>query len=137
MIEIGSEVPLRVRTGKSCMTVNTRGEDVYGPNETISDAAKQKISARIPGATVENVRPESYTDRAIADTVDTLATGRETELSVDNALQAPELIFGCWESDRRCGRVNFPLKIDNNPLESMVEGGQILTAGTIQLDRSS
>jgi predicted dehydrogenase len=128
LIEIGGEVPLRVRTGKKWTTVDTDGEDVHGPRETIFDAAKQKISARIPGATVENARPETYIDRAIADTADALDTGREPELSADNALQATELIFGCWESARRCGRVDFPLEIDDNPLKAMVESGQVLTA---------
>lgn len=128
VIEIGGEAPLRIRSGRKWKTVSTGGEDVHGPNETIFDAAKQKLSATLPGASVENARPETYIDRAIADTVEALDQGREPELSADNALQATELIFGCWESARRCGRVDFPLEINDNPLESMVENGQVLAA---------
>jgi hypothetical protein len=40
-------------------------------------------------------------------------------------LQATELIFASWESARRRGRVDLPLEIEDNPLEDMVEAGQL------------
>lgn len=128
VIEIGgSAAPLRIQHGGKWRTVDTNGEDVHGPSESIFDAARQKLSARLPGASPETARPETFVDRAITDVVDALDTGRSPELSADNALQATELIFGCWESARRCGRVDFPLEITDNPLETMVENGELLT----------
>ena len=35
------------------------------------------------------------------------------------------MIFGAWESARRRGRVEFPLDIEDNPLEAMVESGEL------------
>ncbi|GAB7021182.1 Gfo/Idh/MocA family protein [Halostagnicola bangensis] len=64
-------------------------------------------------------------ERAIADVVDALETGDESELGAGNALNATELIFAAWESSRRRGRVDLPLEIEDNPLEAMVESGQL------------
>jgi len=62
---------------------------------------------------------------AIADIVDALATGKQSELCGANALNATEIIFTGYESARRRGRVDLPLDIDDNPLESMVEDGML------------
>lgn len=61
--------------------------------------------------------------RAIEDVIDGLDNNEPPELCGENALRATELIFGCWESARRRGRVEFPLDIDDNPLAEMVESG--------------
>ncbi|MWV41979.1 Gfo/Idh/MocA family oxidoreductase [Natrialba sp. INN-245] len=63
--------------------------------------------------------------RAIADVVRCLETGEEPELGARNALNATELIFATWESARRRGRVDLPLEIDDNPLESMIDDGDV------------
>jgi predicted dehydrogenase len=63
--------------------------------------------------------------RAIADVIDCLDSGAEPQLSATNALNGTELIFGAWESARRRGRVDFPLEIEDNPLEAMVESGAL------------
>lgn len=60
---------------------------------------------------------------AIEDVVDALESGRTSELCAANALNATEIIFAGYESARRRGRVDLPLEIDDNPLESMVETG--------------
>lgn len=67
----------------------------------------------------------SCIDLAIADVVAALEEGRESELSAANALRATEIIFAGYESARRRGRVDLPLEIDDNPLESLVESGQL------------
>jgi predicted dehydrogenase len=70
----------------------------------------------------------SCIDLAIADIVDALETGRESELRAENALNVTEIIFAGYESARRRGRVDLPLEIEDNPLESMVETGALSPA---------
>lgn len=53
--------------------------------------------------------------RAIADIVDAVVTGRESMLSAHNALRATEVIFATYESSRRRGRVDLPLTVDDSP----------------------
>ncbi|WP_321112048.1 Gfo/Idh/MocA family protein [Halorussus salinisoli] len=64
-------------------------------------------------------------DRAIANVVGGLDGEEPSVLSGENALRSTGLIFGCWESARRRGRVEFPLDIDDNPLDAMVETGEM------------
>ena len=64
-------------------------------------------------------------ERAIADVVDSLATGRESVLSARNALRATEVIFAAYESSRRRGRVDLPLTQDDNAFHSMLAQGDI------------
>ncbi|MCT9098040.1 Gfo/Idh/MocA family protein [Haloarchaeobius sp. HME9146] len=61
--------------------------------------------------------------RAIEHIVEAYDDGRQPALSGEHALRATEIIFGAWESARQRGRVEFPLDIDDNPLEAMVEDG--------------
>ncbi len=63
--------------------------------------------------------------RAIADLVEALEKGREPELSARRALQATEIIFATYESSRRRGRVDLPLKISDSPLLTMLESGEL------------
>ena len=73
--------------------------------------------------------PETWADvvgAAIQGNVDALLAGREPELSARKALQATELIFATWESSRRRGRVDLPLEIEDSPLLSMIESGEIV-----------
>lgn len=67
----------------------------------------------------------SCLDRAIADVVRALEDGEESELCARNALTATEIIFAGYESVRRRGRVDLPLDVEDNPLESMVESGDL------------
>lgn len=62
---------------------------------------------------------------AIEDAVSALASDREPVLLGRRALNATALIFGIWESARRRARVEFPLRIADNPLEAMVESGTL------------
>jgi len=73
----------------------------------------------------ENVHGPGYIDRAVADVVDCLLTGRECELCARHAMNATEIIFGCYESSRRRARIDCPLDIDDNPLETMIQYGDV------------
>jgi UDP-N-acetylglucosamine 3-dehydrogenase len=104
VIEIGvssqRQLPLRIkRDGQTeWEVVDTRGESIHGPG---------------------------FIDRAIADIIDALLSGRESQLCARRALIATEIIFACWESSRRRGRVDLPLDVDDNALNAMIEAGQI------------
>lgn len=67
---------------------------------------------------------------AIDDVIRGIETGSEPSLSGKKALNATEIIFGIWESARRRGRVDLPLTIDDNPLESMIERGDLSVRDT-------
>lgn len=77
----------------------------------------------------EGLHGPGYIERGIADVLDALVTGRPSELSARNALNATEIIFACWESARCRGRVDLPLQIMDNPLRAMVEEGALRPAG--------
>lgn len=62
---------------------------------------------------------------AIKHLVDCLESDTEPEISAQRALDVTEIIFGTWESVRKRGRIEFPLRIDDNPLEAMVESGDL------------
>jgi predicted dehydrogenase len=64
-------------------------------------------------------------DLAIEHLIACLDRGEEPELSARRALDCTEVIFGAYESSRRRGRVEFPLDVDDNPLEAMVESGEL------------
>jgi predicted dehydrogenase len=66
-----------------------------------------------------------WIERAIDDVVAAYREDRPSELRADNALNATRIIFGGYESVRRSGRVDFPLDVEDNPLESMVDGGRL------------
>jgi len=73
----------------------------------------------------EGLHGPDYVERAVEDVVTAVREGGESELCARNALNATELAFGTWESARRRGRVEFPLEIEDNPLEAMVEAGDL------------
>jgi len=73
----------------------------------------------------DRIHGHDHVVRAVLDLVDALKTGREPELSARRALQATELIFATYESSRVRGRIDLPLEIDDSPLLSMLESGEI------------
>jgi len=73
----------------------------------------------------EHLHGPGYIDRAIADAVDCLLTGRECELCARHAMNATEIIFACYESSRRRARIDCPLDIDDNPLQAMIAKGEV------------
>jgi predicted dehydrogenase len=73
----------------------------------------------------ENLHGPGYIDRAIADVVDSLKTGRTSELCAQNEMKAMEIVFGCYESCRRRGRVDLPMGITDSPIVAMIESGAL------------
>lgn len=67
-----------------------------------------------------DAKADDAQDAAIDDVVAALTEGRQPALHANRALAATELVFGIWESARRGGRVDLPLTVDDNPLDSIV-----------------
>jgi len=127
-IEVGAEdgPALRIRRdGRGWERVDTGDEGVHSPaSPGLVSAAVGKVTGGRVGSDSRSTSP-SYVDRAVEDVVGGLREGRRPELHADNVLQATELVFACWESVRRRSRVDLPLEIDDNPLEAMVEAGDL------------
>ena len=78
-----------------------------------------------PVETEDGLHGWEFVDRAVAENVRCLREDEQPELRAENALNATEIIFAAWESARRRGRVDLPLDVADNPLESMVESGAL------------
>lgn len=115
--------------------IGTRGTIELGPsgeNEALPTLRIRRAGNEEWEAveTDDGLHSWEFIDRAIAENVRCLETDEEPELGAENALNATELIFATWESARRRGRVDLPLKIDDNPLEAMVESGELTPSTT-------
>ena len=130
VIEIGHPdgPPLRFRSTSSdgWRPVDTEGDTIHGPTSDTLTSAVRLVADRVPLVSGDRFTTSTFIDRAIEDVVEALDQSREPELSAANALQATELIFAAWESARRRSRIDLPLEIDSNPLERMVEDGELL-----------
>lgn len=73
----------------------------------------------------DGIHGDVHIDRAIADAVDALRSGRKPLVSGDNALRATEIIFATYESSRRGGRVDLPLDVDDSALAARLEAAGI------------
>ena len=96
----GENLRIRRRSSSRWEVIDTQGEGLHGPG---------------------------YIERAIADIVEAVLTGREPELSAWKALNATEIIFACYESSRRRAMIRLPLDIEDNPLAEMIESRKILS----------
>ncbi|WP_137287663.1 Gfo/Idh/MocA family protein [Halorussus salinisoli] len=74
--------------------------------------------------------PDANIPGAVRSVVDALETGEESMLRAENALTVTEILFGAYESVRQRGRVDTPLEIDDNPIVSLVEAGEIVPEQT-------
>jgi len=130
-IEVGASdtSPLRYRSSDTggWRKVDV-GENIWG-NPRLSKTRKglDLVARRVPGLHDDLFRPDhlSHADRAIAEIMRAYRTGSDSELRAEVALQGTELIFAAYESVRSRGRVDLPLEVDDNPLESMVEEGML------------
>jgi predicted dehydrogenase len=68
---------------------------------------------------------EGRVDLAIDDVVRALDGDSPTELRAEHALNTTEILFAGHESSRRRGRVELPLDIDDHPLVSLIDAGEI------------
>jgi predicted dehydrogenase len=111
--------------------IGTEGTIEVGPSGE-DDEEYPDLRVRRPGddgwttvETEDGLHDWAFIDRAIAENVRCLKEDETPELGAQNALNATELIFGAWESARKRGRVDFPLTVDDNPLDAMVEDGSL------------
>ena len=66
-----------------------------------------------------------FIDRAAAEVVEALETGRESELGARNGLKTAEVIFAAYESVRKRGRVDLPLDAEDNAFVDLGERGEL------------
>lgn len=129
VIDIGVEngPPVRVKSvdDPTWSTIDTNRDGFHNHRDGVQDAAFRRLERVLPLMNAGMISTPMYTDRAIASVVQAVTDGRPSPLNAQNALDATELIFASWESARRGERVDLPLEIDDNPLESMVESGQV------------
>ena len=111
--------------------IGSEGVIEVGPESEDDEEELPALRVRRDGEGWETVETEdglhgwAFIDRAIAENVRCLDAGETPELCADNALNATELIFATWESSRKRGRVDLPLDIEDNPLQAMLESGDL------------
>jgi predicted dehydrogenase len=104
------------------------GENVWGDHLPSTVQAGLDLAAERAPFVPDNLFATDYPshiDRAIAEVVRSYRTGTESTLDASVALRGTELVFAAYESVRRRGRVDLPLSVDDNPLESMVDEGLV------------
>lgn len=139
-IELGATdgPPLRLRNGRSLgwRTVDV-GETVWGKRAYATYPgylrwgallAARRLAEAAPGVSAAALDYPTHLDRAIESVVEAVREDGESPLSWRRALGPTEVIFAAWESARRRGRVDLPLDIDDNPLESLVARGELPVA---------
>lgn len=121
-IEVGPSggPPLRVRTESGWENVDTGRDGVW----RLQPHPIDRVLSRFSFGPERLLSDPPYVTRAIADIVAALRDGSESELAAKNALQTTEIVFACWESARRGGRIELPIDIEDNPLEAMVDHGR-------------
>jgi predicted dehydrogenase len=67
----------------------------------------------------------AMTVAAVKDSMEAWKRGTKPQLGASNALQTAEIIFAVYESSRRRGRVDLPLKNGGNALVQLLEAGDI------------
>jgi predicted dehydrogenase len=106
--------------------VGTDGQIVVDPSRDDDEALRYRSPDTKGWETAEQRhREHGAIDLAIEHVVRSLDRGVEPELSARRALAATEVLFGIYESSRCRGRVEFPLTVEDNPLEAMVESGAL------------
>lgn len=105
--------------------VGTEGSVDLWPQE---EAAPPLRLDRGSATTAVEVGEGAMIHDAIDHLVDCLDTGETPIIAASEALKATKIIFGCWESARKRSRIDFPLDITDNPLETMVENGALTPA---------
>lgn len=107
-------------------TIDPDGDTIYGPKIPGKiGTTVRKLANLAPFETYRGTKKCSFEERAIEEVIRSLDSTEKSELSAQNALQATEIIFASWESARQRGRVDFPIRIEDNPLQSMVESGEL------------
>lgn len=131
-IEIGPAdgPPLRLRRGNGWTQIDTSRENIHRALPSRLGRVRNLLVAGLPFVERDTGPNATYTERAIAEVVAALDESRPPEIGGRTALRSTELIFASWESARRRARIDLPLEIDDNPLESMVEAGELRPGAT-------
>ena len=116
VIEVGRGFP-DGEVGDRVLRIKHDGDDDWERVDTDGEG--------LHGSAVEGEFGRVYINRALADVVEALESGEESELSAHNAIKATEIIFGAWESSRKRGRVDLPPEIEDNPLDDMIDAGDL------------
>lgn len=120
-IQTTDGIPLRIDTGNGWQPIDTNGETVYGPTQSKARAAANKVLETIPAMKpIGNGQPTHY-ERAIEHLVSCLDAGQTPVFDASRVIRGTELIFACYESANSHNRVELPLDIEGNPLESLIE----------------
>jgi predicted dehydrogenase len=89
-------------------------------------------SVDVNGETMHATNDESddrygshFHDRAVGAVIDGVESGEEPSISARIGLTTAEILFAGYESVRRRGRIDLPLDVTDNPLESMVDSGAL------------
>jgi predicted dehydrogenase len=111
--------------------VDTGGDGIHGPIPGRTTTVARAVARRVPGLSPDRFSSDepTYVERAIEEVIEALEESRTSELDVEHTLRATELIFAGWESARRRRRIDLPLEIDTNPLEEMVDAGELPVTG--------
>ncbi|MEF8973305.1 MAG: Gfo/Idh/MocA family oxidoreductase [Haloarcula sp.] len=148
-VEIGADdgPPLRVRTDRTFgwKTVDV-GETIWGSRGYTTypgylrwgvEVAAEQVGTRLLGLPESRFTYPSHIDRAIESVIEAVREDGESPLTWRNAIESTEIIFAAWESARRRARVDLPLGIEDNPLESMVESGSLPVASDLDGDTNA
>lgn len=121
-IEPNAGPSLRMRTaGNNYQSIDTGGESIYRPPQSLARAATNKVFRAVPGVRKELKGEPTHYERAIEHVVSSLVADTEPVFSANHVIRGTELVFACYESARQQARVDLPLDIEDNPLETMCE----------------
>jgi predicted dehydrogenase len=118
-VEDGPAIRYRV-DGGGWRTVETN-DSIHKPDYSLVRAGLRKVAQNAPGLPDRLFDRPTFYERAVEEVVAALREDREPEISGRNALDGTELTFASWESARRQGRVDLPLDVEDNPLETLIE----------------
>lgn len=97
-----------------------RGSDGEIELQFWSDDPVRIYSADRDGWQSVEVDGEGGQRQTLADVVDSIQERRPSIADAEKALRATELVFAIWESAKRRGRVELPLKNDGNALDDVI-----------------
>ncbi len=123
-IEPDDRSVVRVGSEGGWRSIGTGGDTVDKVDPDSLRGIALRVGRHLPSDALRRWLPAPYTERAVVDVVESVRHGRPSPLRVEHSLAATEVVFACWESERRNDRVSLPLDIDDNPLEAMVESGR-------------
>lgn len=114
----------------STASINDADWCLLGEDGFLEVHVGEELAVRVRGANgntekayPNHARGETPVDRAVEAVVDALETGRESEVSAASTLTATEIVFAGYESVRRRGRVDVPLRVDDHVVETSVGAG--------------